>query len=96
MVGIGNALPMPTDRSTRSVEGVPGAPLDPIDAVGLLADAYVKALLLESRGVDHSEIGRRLDIEPEAVPALLRIARSKLNELPSPSQADGRPAPPAV
>jgi hypothetical protein len=51
--------------------------------VGLarLPRAYALALRLRAAGVDDELIGDCLDIEPVAVPTLLRVAEAKLDHL---------------
>jgi hypothetical protein len=62
--------------------------IDPVDLIGVLADTYVRVLLLADRGLSDGAIADRLGVDPAAVPALIRIAHQKLAELESTSSAE--------
>jgi DNA-directed RNA polymerase specialized sigma24 family protein len=51
------------------------------EAMALLPFPYATALRLAEQGATDSVIAHAVDVEPEAVPNLLRLARSKLDEL---------------
>jgi hypothetical protein len=54
------------------------------DVLAELPAAYAVALRLLAAGEPHQVIAAALDVEPEAVPALLDLARAKARELLDP------------
>lgn len=52
--------------------------MDEEAALEQLPDMYAAALRLRARGLRNDEIARKLELEPEAVPSLLRLAEAKL------------------
>ena len=63
--------------------------MDSPDGFAALPDAYASALQLQAAGAGMDEIAQRLNIDAEAVPALLRLADAKLemlNQVPSRSR----------
>jgi DNA-directed RNA polymerase specialized sigma24 family protein len=57
-----------------------------VDELDGLPDAYATALRLREAGCSDEMIADRLDIEPEAVAPLLRIATAKRSRRPEPSE----------
>lgn len=55
--------------------------VDREDALDLLPEAHALALRLLENGADMAVIANRVEIEPEAVPLLLRVAGDKLATL---------------
>lgn len=55
--------------------------VDRCEAMSLLPEAYRQALLLRDRGMPYKAIAAALTIEPEGVPALLKLAEAKLANL---------------
>jgi hypothetical protein len=51
------------------------------EAMALLPFAYATALRLSEQGVSEATIAHAVDVEPEAMPNLLRVAQTKLEEL---------------
>jgi DNA-directed RNA polymerase specialized sigma24 family protein len=49
--------------------------------MSLLPAAYRQALLMRDRGLSQAAIAEALTIEPEGVPALIRLAEAKLTNL---------------
>ena len=58
--------------------------VDRQQALELLPEAHALALRLADDGADTAIIADQLDVEPEAVPLLLRVAAEKLASLPGP------------
>jgi hypothetical protein len=59
-----------------------------------LPETHAAALRLRARGFDDDAIAKALALDPDAVPALLRIAETKLAALaaaPSKNRTTGRP-----
>jgi DNA-directed RNA polymerase specialized sigma24 family protein len=50
-------------------------------ALAQLPEAYAAALRLRARGLSNANIAAELELEPEAVPSLLRLADTKLAAL---------------
>jgi hypothetical protein len=46
-----------------------------------LPETYATALRLRARGLDDAAIATALELEPEAIPALLQLAQAKLETL---------------
>ena len=68
-------------------------------ALARLPEAYAAALRLRARGLSDSEIAQTLELEPEGVPTLLRLAEAKLAAVgstcrPSPRRANAERTPP--
>ncbi len=55
--------------------------MDRNQAIDQLPETYAKALRLHDQGHNNQAIGARLDVPPEAVPRILRIASAKLRNL---------------
>ncbi len=55
--------------------------VDRSEAMSLLPAAYRQALLMRERGLPYEAIAEALAIEPEGVPALVRLAEAKLANL---------------
>jgi DNA-directed RNA polymerase specialized sigma24 family protein len=55
--------------------------VDRSEAISLLPAAYRQALLMRERGLPYEAIAEALTIEPEGVPALIRLAEAKLANL---------------
>lgn len=55
--------------------------VDRSQAMSLLPEAYRRALLMRDRGLPHEAIAEALEIEPEGVSALIRLAEAKLANL---------------
>ena len=62
---------------------------DPYDA---LPDAYATALRMQAAGATADDLARRLNIDRDAVPALLRLADAKLAEQHTPAARNARNA----
>jgi DNA-directed RNA polymerase specialized sigma24 family protein len=58
-----------------------------VNALDGLPEAYATALRLRDAGCSDGMIADRLDIEPEAVAPLLRIASAKLDHQPAAENA---------
>jgi len=58
--------------------------MDRASALRQLPAVYARALRLRDLGVDDDGVAKFLDIPPEAIPALFRIAEAKLMELSEP------------
>lgn len=52
--------------------------MDRAEALQALPDAYAIALRLRDEGVEPDAVARVLDVEPEAVGPLLRLAEAKV------------------
>ena len=64
--------------------------MDRASALRQLPAVYARALRLRDLGVDDDGVAKFLDIPPEAIPALFRIAEAKLMEISDPvSQGPG-------
>jgi hypothetical protein len=55
--------------------------MDRAEAVRLLPEKYARALVLRDQGCDDVRIAAALDIVPEAIGPLLRLAEAKLQRL---------------
>lgn len=55
--------------------------MDRAEAVRLLPEKYARALTLRAHGCDDAQIAAALDIVPEAIGPLLRLAEAKLQRL---------------
>jgi DNA-directed RNA polymerase specialized sigma24 family protein len=55
--------------------------MDRAEAVRLLPEKYARALVLRDQGCDDTRIAAALDIVPEAIGPLLRLAEAKLQRL---------------
>jgi DNA-directed RNA polymerase specialized sigma24 family protein len=55
--------------------------MDRAEAVRLLPEKYARALVLRDQGDDHARIAAALEIVPEAIGPLLRLAEAKLQRL---------------
>ena len=55
--------------------------MDRAEAVRLLPEKYARALLLRDQGCEEAQIAAALDIVPEAIGPLLRLAEAKLQRL---------------
>jgi hypothetical protein len=55
--------------------------MDRAEAVRLLPEKYAHALVLRDQGYDDTRIAAALDIVPEAIGPLLRLAEAKLQRL---------------
>jgi hypothetical protein len=55
--------------------------MDRAEAVRLLPEKYARALTLRDQGCDDAQIAAALDIVPEAIGPLLRLAEAKLERL---------------
>ena len=55
--------------------------MDRAEAVRLLPEKYARALVLRDQGCDDARIATALDIVPEAIGPLLRLAEAKLQRL---------------
>jgi len=55
--------------------------VDRSQAMSLLPAAYRQALLMRDLGLPYEAIAEALTIEPEGVPALIRLAEAKLSNL---------------
>lgn len=62
---------------------------DEADALARLPAAYAEALRLQRQGADETTIAAELEIEPQGVGPLLRLAEVKLACLPPPRRPDG-------
>ena len=63
--------------------------MDRAEAVRLLPEKYARALTLRDQGCDDAQIAAALDIVPEAIGPLLRLAEAKLQRLlDDPPQVD--------
>jgi hypothetical protein len=71
-------LNSPAGRTVATVERA--------EAMSLLPFAYATALRLSDQGVSDEVIAHAVAVEPQAVPNLLRVARSKLDELTEEAQ----------
>jgi DNA-directed RNA polymerase specialized sigma24 family protein len=55
--------------------------MDRAEAVRLLPEKYARALILRDQGCDDARIAEALEIVPEAIGPLLRLAEAKLQGL---------------
>jgi DNA-directed RNA polymerase specialized sigma24 family protein len=69
--------------------------MDRTAAMKELPDVYGRALRLRDEGVNAEEIAARLNIEPEAVQPLMRIAAAKLDGILMRQERMGQAGPPS-
>ena len=55
--------------------------MDRADAVRLLPEKHARALTLHDQGWDDTRIAAALEMEPESIGMLLRVAKAKLQQL---------------
>lgn len=68
-------------RRQRKTSSLWSSPMDRASAMDLLPEAHALALRLSEAGADDGVIASGLQIEPEGVPSLLELAKTKLEEL---------------